>query len=80
MQQIMNAPEVFSPMTKLQCCPTSDGAAAAIIASEHFVISRGLQANAVEIVGLEMATDLPSTFADKSCMKIVGVIKFARLK
>jgi len=68
----MDSPEVFSPLTKLQCCPTSDGAAAAIIVSERFVLHHGLQANAVEILGIEMATDLPSTFADKSCMKIVS--------
>jgi sterol carrier protein 2 len=72
----MNAPEVFSPLTKLQCSPTSDGAAAAIIASEHFVLSHGLQANAVEIVGLEMATDLPTTFSENSCMKMVRIFLF----
>lgn len=59
-------------MTKLQCCPTSDGSAAVIIASENFVRSHGLEAQAVEILGIEMATDLPSTFGAKSHMRIVG--------
>ncbi|XP_066252347.1 sterol carrier protein 2 [Euwallacea similis] len=72
LEQIKNSPKVFEPLTKLQCCPTSDGAAAVIVASENFVRSHGLEARAVEILGMEMATDLPSTFQDKSSMKIVG--------
>lgn len=72
MEEIMNSPKVFGPLTKLQCCPTSDGAAAALIVSERFVLQHNLQAKAVEILGIEMATDLPSTFADNSCMKIIG--------
>ncbi|XP_073999184.1 sterol carrier protein X-related thiolase isoform X2 [Rhodnius prolixus] len=72
LDDILKSPTVFGPLTKLQCCPTSDGAAAAILASEEFVFRHGLQENAVEILGMEMVTDLPSTFRDKSCMKIVG--------
>jgi len=72
MEQILNSPKVFGPLTKLQCCPTSDGAAAAILASEQFVRSHGLESQAVEILGMEMSTDLPSTFTDESCMKLVG--------
>jgi len=72
LEEIMKSPQVFGPLTKLQCCPTSDGAAAAIIANEEFVFRHGLQNQAVEIVGMEMVTDLPSTFEDQSCMKIVG--------
>lgn len=49
-------------LTKLQCCPTSDGAACCIVASESFVKKHKLEAQAVEILGMEMATDLPSTF------------------
>lgn len=72
LDQIMQSPQIFGPLTKLQCCPTSDGAAAAILCSEDFVHRHGLEAQAVEIVGMEMSTDLPSTFKDNSCMKIVG--------
>ncbi len=32
----------------------------------------GLQKTAVEIVGMQMATDMPSTFGEKSMMKMVG--------
>lgn len=72
LDQIKGAPSVHAPLTKLQCCPTSDGSAAAIIASEEFVKRSNLQDRAVEILGIEMTTDLPSTFEEKSCIKAVG--------
>jgi acetyl-CoA acetyltransferase len=72
LQQILDAPMVYEPLTKLQCCPTSDGSAAAILASEGFVRRHGLEPQAVEIAGQAMATDLPSTFAERSCIKMVG--------
>ncbi|XP_054343337.1 sterol carrier protein 2 isoform X2 [Pongo pygmaeus] len=52
--------------------PTSDGAAAAILASEAFVHKYGLQSKAVEILAQEMMTDLPSSFEEKSIIKVVG--------
>ena len=63
---------VFEPLTKLQCCPTSDGGAAAVVASEEFVRLNKLEDRAVEIVGMEMSTDFPSTFNEKSMIKMVG--------
>ena len=54
--------------------PTSDGAACAILASEGFVKRHGLERQAVEIVGQAMFTDLPSTFQDKSCIKVVRLL------
>ncbi|XP_073645799.1 sterol carrier protein 2 isoform X5 [Tursiops truncatus] len=52
--------------------PTSDGAAAAILASEAFVQKHGLKSKAVEILAQEMVTDMPSTFEEKSIIKMVG--------
>jgi sterol carrier protein 2 len=72
LDDIKNAPMVFDPLTKLQCCPTSDGAGAAILASEDFVKKHGLQKQAVEIAGMAMTTDFASTFDAKSCIKLVG--------
>jgi sterol carrier protein 2 len=71
LEDIQNAPMVYDPLTKLQCCPTSDGAGAAILASEEFVKKHGLQAKAVEILGMAMTTDYDSTFS-KSAIKLVG--------
>jgi sterol carrier protein 2 len=72
LEQIQAAPMVYEPLTKLQCCPTSDGSGAAILASEEFVRKHGLQGKAIEIAGQAMATDLPSSFEERSCIKMVG--------
>ncbi len=72
LEQILAAPMVYEPLTKLQCCPTSDGGGAAILASEDFVRQHGLEKKAVEIAGQAMATDLPSSFEERSCIKMVG--------
>jgi len=72
LDQILASREVFSPLTMLQCCPTSEGAAAVIVCSEDFVRSHGLEGQAVEIIGMAMTTDQSSTFDEKSCIKMVG--------
>jgi sterol carrier protein 2 len=72
LEDILNAPMVYEPLTKLQCCPTSDGSGAAILASEDFVRKHNLQKQAVEIAGMAMATDTPSSFNEKSDIKLVG--------
>ncbi len=72
LEDILNAQMVYEPLTKLQCCPTSDGSAAAVVASEDFVRKHKLESQAVEILGMAMATDLPSSFEEKSCIKMVG--------
>jgi acetyl-CoA acetyltransferase len=63
---------IYSPLTKLQCSPTSDGSGAAILASEAFVDKHGLADQAIEIVGQAMVTDMSSTFDDKSAQSLVG--------
>jgi acetyl-CoA acetyltransferase len=72
LQDILDSPMVFDPLTKLQCCPTSDGGAAAVVVSERFVRQHGLMDQAVELAGQAMATDFASTF-DGSDMSIAGV-------
>ncbi|CAN7991622.1 unnamed protein product [Ixodes pacificus] len=72
LQEILESPTVFGPLTKLQCCPTSDGAAAALLVSEDVVRRLKLEGQAVEILSLEMSTDLPSAFTENSCIKMVG--------
>ncbi|XP_054996030.1 sterol carrier protein 2 [Sorex araneus] len=72
LDEIMGSPKVYDFLTVLQCCPTSDGAAAAVLASEEFVKKHDLQSRAVEILAQEMVTDFPSSFEDKSVIKVVG--------
>lgn len=63
--QIETSRKVYEPLTKLQCSPTSDGAAAALVVSEEFVVKHGLQGQAVQIVGQSMRTDYGHSFNDE---------------
>jgi acetyl-CoA acyltransferase len=73
LEDIKAAKMIHEPLTKLQCSPTSDGAAAAIVASERFVDEHQLWEKAIEIAGQAMVTDLSSTFDENAdCIKIVG--------
>lgn len=68
---ILAARTVHRPLTKLQCSPTSDGAAAAVVVSERFAEERGLT-SLVEIVAQAMTTDTQESFASGSCIDVVG--------
>jgi acetyl-CoA acetyltransferase len=72
LDEIKAAKMIHEPLTKLQCSPTSDGSAAAVIASERFVDEHGLGDRAIEIAGQAMVTDMTSTFDQRSSIKIVG--------
>jgi len=60
----MKSPVVHDPLTKLGCCPTSDGAGCAILCNEDFIKEYHLEAQAVEIKGITLKTDRESTFKD----------------
>ncbi|MGW3141269.1 lipid-transfer protein [Streptomyces sp. NPDC001139] len=68
---ILAARTVHRPLTKLQCSPTSDGAAAAVVVSERFAEARGLT-GLVEIAAQAMTTDTEESFASGSCIDVVG--------
>ncbi len=72
LDEIREAREIYAPLTKLQCSPTSDGSAAAVVASERFVEQHGLAPRAVEILGQALVTDLSSTFESRSAIAVVG--------
>src|SRR3954449_6974324 len=72
LEDIKNAKMIHDPLTKLQCSPTSDGSACAIVASERYVEEHDLWDRAIEIAGQSMVTDMRSTFDDASCIKVVG--------
>jgi acetyl-CoA acetyltransferase len=73
LEEIESAPMIHEPLTKLQCSPTSDGAAAVVLASERFVDEQDLYDQAIEIAGQAMVTDLKSSFDDSAdCISIVG--------
>jgi sterol carrier protein 2 len=70
LEEILAAPMVFDPLTKFQCCPTSDGSAAAVLCSEDFAKKHGVD-KGVYIPAMTMTTDYPSSF-EKSMIKMVG--------
>jgi acetyl-CoA acyltransferase len=71
LDDIINAPMISDPVTKLQCSPTSDGSAAAVLVSERFLDEHDLAGQAVQIVGQAMTTDFASTF-DGSARNVIG--------
>ncbi|HEY5639109.1 MAG TPA: lipid-transfer protein [Dehalococcoidia bacterium] len=72
LEEILAAPMVHAPLTKLQCCPTSDGAGAVVLANKEFVRRHSLQDKAVEILGQAMVTDTTDTFDKKSSISLIG--------
>ncbi len=72
LDEIEQSPMIHDPLTKLQCCPTSDGAAAAIVVSASFLAAHPhLRPRAIQIAGQCLATDSPDLF-DRSAMNLVG--------
>jgi sterol carrier protein 2 len=72
LEQIMKSPMIHAPLTKLQCCPTSDGGAAAVIVSQEFLDARPhLKSQAVLIAGQQLCTDAPSLF-NRSSIDLMG--------
>jgi acetyl-CoA acyltransferase len=72
LEEIEGATEIYAPLTKLQCSPTSDGSGAAIVASEDFVDKHGLASRAVEIVGQALTTDFDTSFSTRSAKDVIG--------
>ncbi|TXC98838.1 lipid-transfer protein [Streptomyces sp. ISID311] len=71
-EEVLAAKTIHRPLTRLQCSPTSDGAAAAVVVSERFVGEHGLADRAVEIAAQAMTTDTGDSFASGSCIDVVG--------
>ncbi len=70
-EQVLTSPMIFDPLTRLQCCPPTCGAAAAIVCSEEFARKHGIRPE-VAIKAQVLATDSASTFTDKDPMNLVG--------
>ena len=71
-EQIMESPHIYGPLTRYQCCPPTCGAAAAVICSEDFARRHGLN-NTITIKAQAMTTDFESTLHAQSLRKLVGV-------
>lgn len=56
LEQVMNSPHIFGPLTRLMCCPPTCGAAAVIVVSADYARRKGLKAG-VELAGMGLVTD-----------------------
>lgn len=71
-EDVLNAPEIWpGVMTRLMACPPTCGAAAAVLMSEDFARSKGLDTR-VYIAGQAMTTDRASSFDTDDMMRVVG--------
>lgn len=59
--EVLASPPIYGPLTRLQCCPPTCGAAAAVVVSAEYARARGLRAD-VAIAAQALVTDPPSTF------------------
>lgn len=70
LEEVLASPAIFGPLTRLQCCPPTCGAAAAILCSTEFARANGIDASVV-IRAQAMTTDFASTFCG-DMMTVVG--------
>ena len=56
LQEVLQSRMIHDPLTLLQACPTSDGAAAAVVVSEAW-LKKNPHPGAVEIAGMALTTD-----------------------
>lgn len=71
LEEVMASKPLYGPLTRLQACPPTCGAAAAVIVSPAFAAKHGLSAS-VEIKGQALTTDPESSFNSGSMLEVVG--------
>ena len=75
--EVLGSPTVFGPLTRLQCCPPTCGAAAAVLVSDEFARRHGLDGS-VGIAAQAMTTDGPASFETGDMRQLVGYDMTAR--
>ncbi len=70
-EQVLGSPRIYGPLTRLQCCPPTCGAAAAVVCSPEFAARHGLRADVV-IRAQSLRTDPASTFDAHDMRTLIG--------
>lgn len=70
-EEVLASPQVYGPLTRLQCCPPTCGAAAAVVVSESYARAHDVKSEVV-IAAQALTTDTDATFTDRSMMTLVG--------
>ncbi|MFF8941764.1 lipid-transfer protein [Streptomyces sp. NPDC014864] len=68
--EVLDSPHIHGPLTRLQCCPPTCGAAAAVVCSRDFARRHGLRT--VRIRAQALTSDTMSSFNSGDMMKLVG--------
>jgi len=71
LEEVMQSPPLYGPLTRLMACPPTCGAAAVVLVSDRYAREKGL-GGTVRIAGQSMVTDLPSSFGDTNMVNAVG--------
>lgn len=71
LEEVLASPRIYGPLTRLQCCPPTCGAAAAVVCSPDFARRHGLRGD-VAIRAQAMTTDTSSSFASGDMRAVVG--------
>ena len=71
LEQVMQSPHIFGPITRLMCCPPTCGAAAVVVVSEAYAKRKGL-GNTVQLAGMALVTDQRDSFESGSMLDVVG--------
>jgi sterol carrier protein 2 len=71
LEEVMASPQLSGPVTRLQACPPTCGAAAAVVVSPAFAAKHGIKAP-VEILAQSLTTDLQTTWDQDSMMSVIG--------
>jgi acetyl-CoA acetyltransferase len=76
-EQVLDSPRLFLELTRLQACPPSTGAAAAILCTPERARRHGLS-TPVSVRAMALGTDDPATFSGDA-MALVGATMSARV-
>ncbi len=69
--EVMASPTIWGPLTRLQCCPPTCGAAAAVVCSEDFAAANGID-RTIRIRAQSLVTDLPGAYNGADMRRVVG--------
>lgn len=71
LDDVMASRPIWGPLTLLMCCPPTSGAAAAIVCSEEFAKSKGIDSS-IRLRAQSLVTDLAGTFDTTDMIRVVG--------
>jgi acetyl-CoA acetyltransferase len=77
LEQVMQSPHMFGPITRLMCCPPTCGAAAVVVITDAYARRKGLL-GAVELAAMALVTDQSDSFESGSMLDLVGASQTRR--